>query len=153
MHLSHKRQYISIVRCFLSLICTSQRTQTISVIRISHINWCRPSYKVSVILSSFSKNPKYKFSQMSVWWNSHCSMWTDATWIVVAFHVVWSSRAIPTWLCYNIVWYSTCDVPACCLSCIGQSLLGELQILILGRTFGFAALKRLYNVSSSSSSW
>jgi len=41
------------------------------------------------------------------------------------------------------------NVLACCLSCIGQSLLEGLQILILARTFGFAALKMLYNVSSS----
>jgi hypothetical protein len=150
MHLSHNRQYISIVRCFLSLICTSQRTHTISVIRISHENWCRPSYKVSVVLSSFSKNPKYKISQMCVWWNSHFSMWTDMTWIVVAFHVVWSSRAIPTWLCCNIVGYSTCDC-SCKLSVLYWTvILGGFQILILARTYGFAALKMLYNVSSSS---
>jgi hypothetical protein len=41
------------------------------------------------------------------------------------------------------------NVPACCLSCIGQSLLGGIHILILARMFGFAALKMLYNVSSS----
>jgi len=46
------------------------------------------------------------------------------------------------------------DVPASCLSCIGQSLLGGFQILISARTYGFPALKMLYNVlSSSSSSW
>jgi hypothetical protein len=32
------------------------------------------------------------------------------------------------------------NVPASCLLCIGQLLLGGLQILILARTFGFAAV-------------
>jgi hypothetical protein len=42
------------------------------------------------------------------------------------------------------------NVPASRQSRIRQSLLGGFRILILARTYGFVALKMLYNVLSSS---